>query len=190
MLHRWFGTRPPAWQVVAVIGLTLASPLMYLALPRGTFLWYFDVTPSVRDHQRIRAGEQGPVVRIADLYDVDAMSHRASSLHPYEPLFGYYLETFKPAIHVGDIDEEQDGWFNMTNPASLVFPELNGLQPFDRIRASDRQSLERFASRQQPDWRVPPLFRWLNLIALAALAMCVGLPLVETIKRASRRCRP
>ena len=169
---------------------SLAAPLIYLVLPPVTYLWYFDVTQSTRDHQRIRQGERLPIVRIGDIYDFQTLSAQASSVRPYEPLFGYYLETFTPAIHAGDIHDEDRGTLNMTNPASLVFPELNGLRPFDRIRASDRRNLERFAARQDTDWNIPPFFRWLNLLAVAALAASVGIPLLGTLRRSSTPRRP
>ena len=190
LLHRWYGKRPPATQVAAVLCVALASPFIYLALPHGTYLWYFDLTQSVRDHERIRHGERFPVTRIDDIYDFQTFSTQSSSLHPYEPMFGYFLETFAPSTRVGGIYQEQDGRLNMTNPASFVFPELNGLQPFDRIRAVDRPELERFAARHQQDWRIPPAFRWLNLVAIAALAACVGIPVAGAIRRSSRRRRP
>lgn len=190
LLHRWYASRPPAWQAAAVLGAALTAPLIYLVLPPVTYLWHFDVTQSTRDHQRIRQGERLPIVRIGDIYDFQTLSAQASSVRPYEPLFGYYLETFTPSIHAGDIHDEDRGTLNMTNPASLVFPELNGLRPFDRIRASDRRNLERFAARQDTEWNIPPFFRWLNLLAVAAFAASVGIPLLGTLRRSRTSRRP
>ena len=72
------------------------------------------------------------------------------------------------------------GAFNMTHPASLVYPELNGLRVFERI--ADRGALDAFASRHQPTWRTPAWQPWLNAAALLALAGCLGV-----LVRGSRR---
>ena len=190
LLHRWYVKQPPRWLVAAVLCLTLASPLIYLVLPGQTHLRSFDVSPSLRDHQRIRNGDRFPVTRIADVWDVDTFATQSSSVHPYEPLFGYFLEAFTPRTHVGSIDEERDGQFNMTNPASLVFPELNHVRPFDLIRVDDRVNLERLATRRQPDWKVPPIVYWLNIVAVAALAGCLVIPVVGVWRSARRVPRP
>lgn len=59
----------------------------------------------------------------------------------------------------------------MTNPSGMVFPEINGARPFDRIRAADRLNLERLATRRQPAWHLPPIVPWLNVVAVTALAV-------------------
>jgi len=37
-----------------------------------------------------------------------------------------------------------NGYFNITNPARLVYPEVNELHPFERIKASERENLRSF----------------------------------------------
>jgi hypothetical protein len=190
LLNRWYAQRPRRWHVAAVLCLTLASPLIYLVLPGKTHLRSFDLSSSIRDHQRIRNGDRFPITRIADVWDVDTFAAQSSSIYPYEPLFGYYLEVFAPRTHVGSIYDERDGQLNMTNPASLVFPELNHLRPFDLIRADDRANLERLATRRQPDWKIPPIIQWLNILAVATLAVCIVIPLVGGWRTVRSRPRP
>jgi hypothetical protein len=60
----------------------------------------------------------------------------------------------------------------MTNPASLAFGSENGLQPFERIRADDRDRLEAFLARRQPDWKRPAVLTWLTTIAVVAAIAC------------------
>ena len=99
----------------------------------------------------------------------------ASSIRSYEPLFGYDNEYFAAKVVEGPIDVESRGEFNLTNASSLVFPELNGVRPFDLIRADDRGNLLKFAARYQPDWKRPRLLDWLNVIAIGTLAGCLGI---------------
>ena len=190
LLNRWYVKRPPRWHVAAVLCLTLVSPWIYLVLPTETHWRSFDVTQSARDYERIGHGERFPVTRIEDVQDSQTFSTRSSSARPYEPIFGYYLENFAAQVHVGDIHDEQGGRLNMTNPSSLVFPEINDARPFDRIRAADRINLERLAARRQPEWNIPPIVRWLNIVAVGTLAACAGIPLIGVIRRWNRRRRP
>ena len=193
LLNRWYLKRPPRWHVAAALALTLALPLIYLLLPGATHQRFFDVRQSARDYERIGKGERFPIGRIEKVEDFETFSARSSSLRPYEPLFGYFLEIFAPRIHSGGIDEERDGLLNMTNPSGMVFPEINGVRPFDRIRAADRLNLERLATRRQPDWHLPSIVPWLNIVAVTALAVCAAVPIAGAlglIRRSSRRRRP
>jgi hypothetical protein len=184
LLNRWYVKRPPRWQPATVLCLTLVWPVIYLVLPAESQWRAFDVTPSARDYEQIGNGERFPVTRIENVDDAHTFSRRSSSLRPYEPIFGYVGEDFAAQIHVGDIHDERDGRLNMTNPSSLVFPEANGARPFDRIRAADRINLERLAERRQPDWNIPAIVHWLNVLAVVALAACAAIPLVEAIRGA------
>jgi len=182
VIDRWTAGAGRRLQIVALTA-ALAAPFAYLAFPAKVHLRTFDMTQSRADWSRIRSGERFPVTRIERLEDHDALSRHASSAQPYEPLFGYDLETFHPQFQVGDVHEVAGGAANMTNPASLVFSELNGLQPFDRIAAADGQSLEAFIGRRQPAWRVPAVFSILNVLALVTLVASVMIVLVGAARR-------
>jgi hypothetical protein len=182
VIDRWAATAGRRLQMVALT-VALAAPFAYLAFPATVHLRTFDMTQSRADWSRIRSGERFPVTHIERVDDRDALSRHASSALPYEPLFGYVLETFRPQFQAGDVHQVAGGAFNMTNPASLVFPELNGLQPFDRIAAADAPSLEAFIARRQPAWRVPAMFSILNVLALVALAVSVSVLLMGAARR-------
>jgi hypothetical protein len=175
LLSRWHTGKPPGFLTAAAFCVTLASPLSYLVLPPHVHRRIFDITQSLRDHERIKQGEQFPITRIEGMQDFETFSARASNVEPYEPLFGYNREQWAARTHIGDIRDERDGAFNMTNPASMVFPELNQARPFDLIRASDGVNLDRFAARRQPDWPIPRIAYWLNLVSLASLVSCAGI---------------
>ena len=171
VLDRWTS---PARTWVLRIGIVIAvlCPAAYMLLPATVHFRTFDVRPVIALAEKIRAGERLPVDSIAAVPDGEAFGMGASSYRPYEPLFGYGLETFVAEIRPGPIRELHDGAFNMTHPASLVYPELNGLRVFERI--ADRGALDAFASRQQPTWRTPASQAWLNAAALLALAGCLA----------------
>jgi hypothetical protein len=118
------------------------------------------------------------VIDITDGSGWEGFAAHSSSYRPYEPVFGYKLESFTPETHPGKILEVQDGYFNMTNPVSLVFPEINNLHLFERIKVSERDKLEIFLARGQPEWKLPFAQRFLNILSLIALIFTIGVLLV------------
>jgi hypothetical protein len=70
----------------------------------------------------------------------------------------------------GEVSAVRDGRFNLTNPASLVFPEINNLRPFDRISAGEGGALAAFTTRGVPPWRVPALHGTLVLLSWTTIA--------------------
>ncbi len=169
VIDRWQAAGARRGVAIAALLLALACPAAYLLLPAHVHQRTFDVRPSIELARDIRAGRTFEVETIAEVPDAEALAQRASSYRPYEPLFGYGLETFAAEIRPGPIRDLGDGHFNLTHPASLVFPEANGLRVFERIPAGDREALDTFAARRQPHWRVPRLQVWLNGVALVAL---------------------
>jgi hypothetical protein len=125
-----------------------------------------------------------PIIKIANIGDWDVFSERASSYRPYEPLFGYSLETFNATVHIGSVFEENNGYFNMTNPVSLVFPEINNSYPFERIKTSERGKLDVFIQRGQPGWKIPKIQKILDIISLIAVIFSLGLIFTHLIIRA------
>ena len=166
----WFRRIRSRATEVAVTLLVLVAPVSYFFLPARVHLRTFDVSRSIEAYQSDRSGDRFAIDRIIDADDGEALAAHASSFRPYEPLFGYVNETFAPLTHPGDVHEERDGYFNMTNPASLVFPADNHVAPFERLRSSERDALDRLVSRRQPDFVLPRTVVWLNWLAAAALA--------------------
>jgi hypothetical protein len=184
---RWAATRRRHWLRLA-IAIAVASPAAYMLLPPAVHLRTFDVRPLNDLSRAIRDGRTPAVETIADAPDAEAFAMGASSYRPYEPLFGYGLEAFAADTRPGSIRDVRDGAFNMTHPASLVFPELNGLRLFERIAERDRAALDAFASRRQPQWRTPAVQTWLNAAAFLALAFC--LVILARARRAGSRAHP
>lgn len=172
-LDRWYAQAQNRAVMGTLLCLALLSPLSYLLLPARVHLRTFDLRSTEGVAERIRAGDTFAVDRIADLDDAQALAGHASSYRPYEPLFGYGLEAFAAEIAPGPAREVRDGSFNMTNPASLVFPEINNVRPFERFRVDERDRLESFLARRQPAWEMPPIVAWLNAVSILAVAGCL-----------------
>lgn len=184
LIDRWqWHTRrsAAAWALIVVSAL---SPAAFFLLPAQTHLRTFDLTASLEASRLARGGDHFEVAAIVVGDDAAALVARGSSLQPYEPLFGYVNETFAPQAHAGDVHDASGGFLNMTNPASLVFPEINGVRPFDRIDVSERDKLDAFVARRQPDWKVPAVAHWLNRAAVAFVLLSVALLLTGLRRRA------
>jgi hypothetical protein len=183
LIDRWQGrSRRQAWTWVLMV-TSAFSPAAFLLLPAQTHLRTFDVTASIEASRLARDGDHFEVAAIVDGDDAAALVARGSSLQPYEPLFGYVNETFTPQVHAGDVHDATGGFLNMTNPASLVFPEINGVRPFDRIAVSERDKLDAFVARRQPEWKVPTVAQWLNWTGVACLLLSVALLLIDRRRR-------
>jgi hypothetical protein len=173
LVDRWIkaGREPMA---AALIVLTSLSPLAYLLLPAPMLGRTFNVSQSIEDYAALRQPGNAGIDRIAAVSDAEALSLHASSLQPYDPLFGYGNELFAAKVHEGVIRETDNGRWNMTDPRSLVFRTADGGDLFERIRESDREALEAFLAHRRPDWPLPASVRWLTFVALGAVLACAA----------------
>jgi len=185
IVDRWLrtGMRTPA--AALLMTATALAPVSYLVIPARLYGPRFDLTASLRDAAAVRAGERFPVDRLAVIPDADTFAQRASSLDPYEPLFGYANEAYRPQARAGDIRVVEDRAWNLTHPGSLAFPGVTGLAPFARVPEADRDRLDAFLARRQPDWPVPPLLRALTWLALPSALGAAAL-LVSGARRRTR----
>jgi hypothetical protein len=174
MHHFFLRDSKPIYFMLAVL-VTLLSLFSYFSLSAAIHIREYDVEIANRDHTDIQNGTRLPVESIAEIDVWRGFSADASSIKPYEPIFGYKLEKFAPQIHLGKILEADDGYFNMTNPASLVFPELNDLQPFERFKVSEQDQLETFLERRQPDWALPAAQKVLNVVSATGLVLTLAI---------------
>ena len=87
-----------------------------------------------------------------------------SSQYPYEPIYGYELQTFK-AKEEGSIYQEKDNYFNFTHPNSLLLFDENYKQ-FTGFKISEKDDLIKFASFKKVNWKLPKLFTIANNISI------------------------
>ncbi len=154
--------------------LALIALFPYLVISPQLHLRFVEIKPLREVYWQMRAGETFPIQKIGDDLDIEAIDRNASSLFIYEPIFGYELEYFHPLVVPGSIYLQDGEYLNMTNPASLVYPEENGLTPFERFKVSERDKLEQFANRRQPYFKMPFMQHVLNIVSAAALGIHVA----------------
>ena len=100
--------------------------------------------------------ERYKVKRILDVGDTEVFRTNSSSATPIDPIFGYFLETFEPKFNLGPVSKIVDNvYYNITNPASLVFPEENGLNLFELISVDDTENFRKFLNHKPTDWEIP-----------------------------------
>lgn len=87
-----------------------------------------------------------------------------SSRFPYEPIYGYGLETFEPKEE-GSIYKTNDNHYNFTHPNSLIFFDDNYKQ-FTGFTLEQKDDLEKFASFKKVDWKLPKIFYTANDVSL------------------------
>ena len=159
--------------------LTLLSLFSYSFLSAPIHQRFFDAGSSRITYRNIRDGEVSPITEIANIDVWQGFGEGKSSIKPYEPIFGYELEAFMPQIHLGSVLETEGDYFNMTNPASLVFPENNNTYPFERIKVSEWDKLQAFMQRRQPEWNTPRTQKILNIVSPAAFVFTLAAALVS-----------
>ncbi len=138
---------------------------------KQVYAYKYDIRKSFLIYKDIAKGKIFPIDLISKISDTMAIKNHASSAEPYEPIFGYELENFKPLTHGGPVWDQNHGYFNMTNPASLVFPKQNGLFPFERIKTSEPGMLDNFIQHKQPDWKQPFLQKVLDFLMLSSFIL-------------------
>ena len=102
-----------------------------------------------------------------------------SSRFPYEPIYGYRLETFKPKEE-GSIYKTNDNHYNFTHPNSLIFFDDNYKQ-FTGFTLEQKEDLEKFASFKKVDWKLPKIFYMANNISIYSHIIVFSLLLILII---------
>jgi hypothetical protein len=159
LYNRWI-VKWPGRRIAQVFALVNILTL----LPLGTFFLLrndmqrrsYNLLTSDEIYTSIRAGASIEITAISlEENETQALSEQVSNLNIYEPIFGYLLEDFRPEAKPGSVWNVSNGFFNMTNPAGYVFPEINGSRPFERIPVSEKDKLEAFVNHRQPEWKIP-----------------------------------
>lgn len=158
VFNRFFSSpraRNAIW--AAIVVFSLAATSIYFLLPSDSLQRrQFSVDGSQSIWSQVRDGERFEVKQILnELNDARVFDQHASTLTPYEVLFGYGMREFAPNLEEGPIDQISDQSFNFNDPTGFVFGEVNQSAPFDRIRITDKDKLEQFARREQPNWIIP-----------------------------------
>jgi hypothetical protein len=112
---------------------------------------------------------------IMPLYRNNALAYGASQLFCYEPMFGYALEHFPiKKLRPGPVMFEENGIFNIKNPACYVWPKENGCMPGDHFKSHQKDDAKLFVNYRpykinQP--KAQKIANWVNLASLAGAAI-------------------
>jgi hypothetical protein len=169
VMERYFQQKKDIRVFITLCLLTFATLSTYFFLSGEIHSRSFTMSPSLS----IQRGESYNITQIKEVRDWQVFVEQASSYRTYEPLFGYKLENFIPATRPGSVFDEDNGYFNMTNPAGFVFPRLNNTRPFERFKRSERDKLELFLRRGQPHWQIPTTQILFNYLSLISLVICL-----------------
>jgi hypothetical protein len=160
--------------------LTVSFLSFYLLVPAREQHRSFNINASMKVYSKIDKGEQFPIQKIATVNDKDVFLKNASNIGELsEPLFGYKLEHFNPGVQTGSIFAVEAGYYNMTNPASYVFPKENNLQLFERFRVDQKESLKLFANHRQTAFNISTGQKIADILSMATLiALCLYFVLI------------
>jgi hypothetical protein len=183
--------------IFAVVGpLALVPLVIYNLFSSDVHDRTFNLERILQTDSAIQRGERFPVDHVADIEEEEVFLERATNLLHYEPLFseydrvqGYLLKDVSPRVLQGAVTDTDGVYFNMTNPASLVFPKENNLKPFERIKISEEEKLRAFVERKQPDWELPRIQIILNRVSAIAFVSTVGIIFLPQVSREARRAK-
>ena len=163
--------------VAALIG-TISS-LEYYARSRDSF-WYssYDAAAVTSVWQRMRdqPGERFPIVRIADTADDASFTAHASSLKPYEPIFGYGYggSEFRTELQAGPIEKQASGPTEWRFHDPRSFLEIVGREQTPFSLLTDEAAIRQLLARRQPDWALPMILRVARGLSVATLAVLIA----------------
>jgi len=152
---------------IVLNAISIAGLWSYYYLPLDIQFRATDVPFMIDTWEQISSGKTFQVKEIVpDMNDYEVFMYQSSNVsHHYDPLFGNESELLTPLVHEGPVFDIEDGYYNMTDPTSLVFPQSVNSTLFERIPASDTQKLIDFVNRRQPDWKLPLMQIILNWAA-------------------------
>ena len=178
VLNKWWPGLPKKKSAVIFMIINILT-----LLPLGTYFLLgddaqnrnYDIRPSSSIFASIRAGDSFEVRQNGITPDyTQALLTNTSNLNPYEPLFGYFLETFHPEAKPGSVWDISGGYYNLSDPSGYVFPEVNGSRTFARIPVTDKDKLDAFVKHLVPDWKIPisqQILDWVSLISSLAAGL-------------------
>ena len=73
------------------------------------------------DYRGLKMGEPFFISGVTPTFDNMVFRNHVTTIRTYENIFGYNQEEFNPKIKPGSIYLEENGYFNLTNPRSLVY---------------------------------------------------------------------
>jgi hypothetical protein len=187
VFHRLFQGRKWTNPTAVLLGLsTLVMLSFYLAIPEDVHVRSFNLNSALPVYAQIDKGLNFTLENVAEITDMQVFKEHDSNLAAQDPMFGYTGEYFTPKAVVGPILTLKDGHYNLTNPASFVFPEENNLQPFDLFREDQKSNLELFINHRQPKLAISSWQRFADSVSLLTLTASILYLAFAAIKGSKR----
>ncbi|MCP5102455.1 MAG: hypothetical protein GY950_03700 [bacterium] len=156
--------------------LALVCYTEYVKIPGKHGALGFDVTQPVRDWTTIRRYHNDFEVKYnLPIRESKVFFARSSSLRLKEPVFGYRMGKFFPNLNIteGAVTGSDTDYYNMTHPASLVFPEENNLSLFERIPRRDAENFDKFITYRVPQWKISKLQQIANRVSVVSAVLAL-----------------
>ncbi|MDH5511260.1 MAG: hypothetical protein OEZ32_13040 [Nitrospinota bacterium] len=113
----------------------------------------------------------------------DYLSHNASPMNCFEPLFGYSLEKYpRGKLHPGLAMEERSGFLNLKNPACYSYPDENACRPGDHYRADQRDVAERFRKYKSIEFNMSYRQNVANWMTIIGLGLAMSFMVLYSVK--------
>jgi hypothetical protein len=112
-------------------------------------------------------------------YGNDAIMMGASQISCYEPIFGYQLEELPiKTLHPGLITIQENGFFNLKNPACYLYPEENNCHPGDHFIVGQEKEMMKFAAYNGYKFNVPLKQTVASWISMITFIFCIAYILI------------
>lgn len=178
--------RHAAWwalaTVVGTVGFHLTEDLSHYRAPG------YDIATISRGFEALRTTGQVPPIRevgalVDDLGRIqtgvagvdDLVVAGVSQVYCYEPLFGYRHEWLpEVGLDFGPVAAKSGGFYNLRNPACLLYPDENDCAESGRIRADRTEDLEAFVSYRPIEVRWPARQVWANRVSVVSACLAFG----------------
>jgi len=149
----------------------------------------------------LKAGKLNPEIKYIDevvfkekdtIVGGDVLAVGSSQLKPYEPIFGYRLENFpvKSLVAGEAMQVNTDGFLNLKNPSSYVFPKENNVTPGDHFKSTESDKAEKFRKYKEFPFEFSASQKLANVLSLGSLSALFLYFIIYGIKNIAIRLLP
>lgn len=162
--------------------ITYAKSALYYKNKNKTWPFSLDIKNSIVTWEMINNDiNYFKIERVANVEDQYGHLEHASTLNTYEPLFGFWPGNWKPAIEKNHLNPDSNGYYPLTHPASVVFPEMYNLKLWEKIPLSDSANFNKFINYKIPDWEIPKKQLLCNNISVLFLVVSFIILFIPTL---------
>ena len=170
-----------SWNILGMVAASLATVAAFVFGYAG-MMSEFGFWPNANDHRDLwwKFDPSIPVTSVVEGTDFVAGTGRTC----YEPVLNAASDPFS-ILHVGPVSDQENGQFNLMNPACYQYPTENHCKPGDRISVGDGDNLTRFTAGLPVTWEVSRAQQIADLVSAFSLVLLFLAPWYSA--RLSRR---